>query len=172
MDVLDPFIARVDELYLQSLRTRLGLALAEDQDTALIRQLLNLLQTSAADYTLTLRGLADVLTDPQAIDRLMTLMPADPQGLAQWVAHWQARLSREPSDLSARKAAMLATSPTVIPRNHLVESALSRATIEGDLRPFLALLAAVQRPYEPPTDPLFTTPPRPQERVRLTFCGT
>ena len=172
LDVLDPFIARVDDLYLQTMRVRLGLASREEGDAALVRQLLSLMQHSAADYTLTLRSLADLVADPEAGLRLQSMLPADPHGTAAWLAAWRARLQRDPSDTTARRSQMHAMSPAVIPRNHLVEAALSQASLHGDLQQFLTLLAAVQRPYDEPADALFTTPPAPQERVRRTFCGT
>ena len=172
LDVLDPFIARVDDLYLQTMRVRLGLASREEGDAALVRQLLSLMQHSAADYTLTLRSLADLVADPEAGLRLQSMLPADPHGTAAWLAAWRARLQRDPLDTTARRSQMHSMSPAVIPRNHLVEAALSQASLHGDLQPFEALLAAVQRPYDEPADSLFTTPPAPQERVRRTFCGT
>ena len=100
------------------------------------------------------------------------MLPADPHGTAAWLAAWRARLQRDPLDTTARRSQMHSMSPAVIPRNHLVEAALSQASLHGDLQPFEALLAAVQRPYDEPADSLFTTPPAPQERVRRTFCGT
>ena len=172
LDVLDPFIARVDDLYLQTMRVRLGLASREEGDAALVRQLLSLMQQSAADYTLTLRTLADLVADPEAGLRLQSMLPADAHGTAAWLAAWRARLQRDPLDTTARRVQMHAMSPAVIPRNHLVEAALSQASLHGDLQPFEALLAAVQRPYDEPADALFTTPPAPQERVRRTVCGT
>ena len=172
LDVLDPFVARVDDVYLQTMRARLGLATNEEGDAVLARQLLSLMQLSAADYTLTLRSLADVISDPQGGLRLQAMLPADPHGSAAWLGAWRARLLRDPLEAADRRALMHAASPAVIPRNHLVEAALSQASLHGDLQPFQALLEAVQRPYDEPADPVFTTPPAPQERVRRTFCGT
>jgi uncharacterized protein YdiU (UPF0061 family) len=100
------------------------------------------------------------------------MLPADAHGTAAWLAAWRIRLQRDPLEAADRRTLMHAMSPAVIPRNHLVEAALSQASLHGDLQPFLALLEAVQRPYDEPADPVFTTPPAPQERVRRTFCGT
>jgi uncharacterized protein YdiU (UPF0061 family) len=172
LDVLDPFVARVDDVYLQTMRARLGLATNEEGDAVLARQLLSLMQLSAADYTLTLRSLADVISDPQGGLRLQAMLPADPHGSAAWLGAWRARLLRDPLEAADRRALMHVASPAVIPRNHLVEAALSQASLHGDLQPFRALLAAVQRPYDEPADKVFTTTPAPQERVRRTFCGT
>ncbi len=64
------------------------------------------------------------------------------------------------------------SNPAVIPRNHKVEEALDAAT-NGDLQPFRDLLAALENPYQARTDlTAYQSPPKPEERVRQTFCGT
>jgi len=68
---------------------------------------------------------------------------------------------------------MRAANPVLIPRNHKVEEALQAATRHGDFEPFLALLEALARPYQDrPGIQALQAPPRPEERVRQTFCGT
>jgi uncharacterized protein YdiU (UPF0061 family) len=63
--------------------------------------------------------------------------------------------------------------PAFIPRNHLVEIALSAAVERQDFQPFEELLDVVSRPYEErPGLERYATPARPEERVRWTFCGT
>jgi len=67
---------------------------------------------------------------------------------------------------------MRRANPLFIPRNHRVEQAL-RAAAEGDLRPFGTLCDVVRRPFdEQPAHAEFADPPRPEEVVRETFCGT
>ena len=68
---------------------------------------------------------------------------------------------------------MRAVNPAFIPRNHLVEAALNAAIAHSDYKRFEELLAVLSRPYE--DDPAlvrFATPPRHEERVLQTFCGT
>jgi uncharacterized protein YdiU (UPF0061 family) len=68
---------------------------------------------------------------------------------------------------------MRLANPAVIPRNHLVEAALTAATEHDDLQPFDALLRVLARPYDDHPDMArFTLPPREEERVLQTFCGT
>jgi uncharacterized protein YdiU (UPF0061 family) len=67
---------------------------------------------------------------------------------------------------------MRLANPAFIPRNHRVEEAIVAAT-GGDLRPFETLLRVLARPYdEQPEDRQLAEPPRPEERVEQTFCGT
>ena len=88
-------------------------------------------------------------------------------------ARWRERLAEEPGAPSARAAAMRAVNPAVIPRNHLVEAVLSAAVEREDFGPFEGLLEALSRPYEDrPGLERYAMPPKPEERVLQTFCGT
>jgi uncharacterized protein YdiU (UPF0061 family) len=63
--------------------------------------------------------------------------------------------------------------PAFIPRNHLVEMALSAAVERQDFQLFEGLLDVVSRPYEKrPGLEQYATPAVPEESVRWTFCGT
>ena len=67
---------------------------------------------------------------------------------------------------------MRSANPAYIPRNHRVEQAL-RAAEEGNLQPFDHLLRVVRKPYDEQLENLgYQTPPKPEEEVRQTFCGT
>ncbi|MCA3376348.1 MAG: hypothetical protein INF64_04390, partial [Roseomonas sp.] len=60
-----------------------------------------------------------------------------------------------------------------IPRNHLVEAAIRAAEDRDDFRPFAALMAVLARPFEDqPENTAYASPPKPEERVLATFCGT
>jgi uncharacterized protein YdiU (UPF0061 family) len=68
---------------------------------------------------------------------------------------------------------MRAVSPAVIPRNHRIEAAISAAQSDGDFTLFERLLAAVADPYgDQPLATDYWKPPRPEEVVLQTFCGT
>ena len=155
------------------MRRKIGLERAEEGDQPLIHGLLDAMQKGAADYTLTFRRLADAVADPAADERVAELF-GDPALYRQWAALWRDRLERESGDAAARASAMRRVNPAIIPRNHRVEQALEAAVERRDLAPFHELLEALARPYdEPPARFLpYIEPPRPEERVLATFCGT
>ena len=93
---------------------------------------------------------------------------ADPTGLDAWAEVWRAALAG-----TAPAAAMRALNPAFIPRNHMVEEALSAAVSQGDMAPFERLVQVLARPFEDQPDaPRHAQPPRAEERVLATFCGT
>lgn len=68
---------------------------------------------------------------------------------------------------------MEAVNPAFIPRNHRVEAALSAATEHGDFGPFEELLTVLSKPFEDQAAfTAYAEPPRPEQRVYHTFCGT
>ncbi|MEM8631138.1 MAG: YdiU family protein [Pseudomonadota bacterium] len=149
--------------WLRLFRTKLGLAEAEDNDAALIHDLLDRMAAGQADFTNTFRGLANGTTG-QAF--------AAPDALDGWHPAYEARLTREARSAEERIAAMDAANPALIPRNHRVEEAISHA-VSGDLAPFERLVAALSAPFSlAGKDSDLAAPPKDDERVLQTFCGT
>lgn len=95
---------------------------------------------------------------------------ADPGPLQAWLPGWQARLGRSAPGAAAR---IRAANPLVVPRNHLVEEALSAAD-DGDMAPFHALLDAVRDPFADSPAPARLALPAPSgfDEGYRTFCGT
>ncbi|MDO9711851.1 protein adenylyltransferase SelO [Paracraurococcus lichenis] len=154
------------------LRRKLGFLEAREEDLALAEDLLARMQENEADFTLTFRALAGAAEGP-AGDAAVQALFRDPAAWEAWALGWRARLAEEATAPAARAAAMRAASPAIIPRNHQVEAAIAAAVEREDLRPFEALLDAVAWPFEDrPGLEDYTLPPKPEERVLQTFCGT
>jgi uncharacterized protein YdiU (UPF0061 family) len=63
--------------------------------------------------------------------------------------------------------------PAFVPRNNLVEEAIITAVNDGDFSVFERLVSVVSVPYEDqPTFGRYANPPRPDQVVHETFCGT
>ena len=153
------FGERFEAVYLAGLRAKIGLGTERPGDDDLAQDLLRLMQERAADWTLSFRALSD---GDDAAARALFDFDA-------WAPRWRARRADEPADGGA---AMRAVNPLYIPRNHLVEAALA-AAVAGDLVPFEQLLDVLARPFEKRAGlERFALPPRPEERVLATFCGT
>ncbi len=179
------FSGEFDAQWLSGMRRKLGLEREEAGDAALARELLALMQQSAADFTVTFRRLCDVAaTDVAATDVAATdaAPAADAMFLAlfdgsdavrSWLERWRSRASREPQAAAERAPAMRLANPAVIPRNHRIEQAIAAAVEAGDYTPFERLCDVLSRPYaESASDAAFQLPPRTDERVLQTFCGT
>ena len=162
------FGPRFEHAYRSGLRRKLGLETGQEGDDELAQELLIRMHEVGADWTLTFRALADAAEGNDAPGRALLGGAWD-----AWAGRWNTRLGREPGTPAGRAAAMRACNPLYIPRNHLVEAALSAAVQSADYRPFEELLDVIVRPFEQrPTLGRFALPPRPEERVLATFCGT
>jgi uncharacterized protein YdiU (UPF0061 family) len=68
---------------------------------------------------------------------------------------------------------MRAVNPAYIPRNHRVEAMIQAAVEDDDFAPMDELMTALSEPFEDRAGlERFAEPPKPDERVLATFCGT
>ncbi|MDC0737319.1 YdiU family protein [Cognatishimia sp. SS12] len=138
---------------------KLGITDARQEDETLINGFLTLMANSRADFTQSFRALAQ----GSAADHM-----SDAAAYAKWQGSWQARIAEVP-DPSAH---MRAVSPYLIPRNHQIEAMID-AAVAGDDAPFHRLTTALARPYEEnPAYRDLAEPPKEDEIVKATFCGT
>jgi uncharacterized protein YdiU (UPF0061 family) len=169
---LGDFAEKFDAAYYAGLRRKLGLFTAQDGDPELANDLLKVMAENAADFTLTFRRLGDAALDP-ASDAEVGKLFTDPAAYDAWAVRWRQRIAGEPQDAAARQAAMRAVNPAFIPRNHRVEAIIEAAVNRNDYAPFEELLTVLSRPFEDqPAFASYAEPPKPDERVLQTFCGT
>ena len=172
-ETLAMFATRYQAAYLDGMRRKLGLFSAkEEEDAALIADLLEAMQRNQADFTLSFRSLCDA-ADTGADDATAQSLFANPRDYDGWAVRWRARLANEPLPPQARAAAMRRINPLIIPRNHRIEQVIAAAVEADDLMPFTDLAAALAEPYHPaPSAAHYALPPLPRELVTQTFCGT
>jgi uncharacterized protein YdiU (UPF0061 family) len=125
-----------------------------------------------ADFTLTFRRLCH---SAEGDDETFRALFKEPANIDSWLAKWRDRLAREDVLPSQRAAAMRAVNPALIARNHRIEAAISAAQENGDFSVFENLLEVLSTPYRDQPAPAlasYAEPPRPEEMVLQTFCGT
>jgi len=169
---LGAFATCFETAYASGLRRKLGLFQTRPDDLSLAQDLLERMARNGADFTLTFRRLSDASISTDA-DAAVRSLFADPAAYDDWAHRWRRRLAEDGGDAGDRVAAMRVAGPAFIPRNHLVEEALSAAVNNGEFAPFERLLTVLSRPYEDQPDfGRYANPPRPDQVVRQTFCGT
>jgi uncharacterized protein YdiU (UPF0061 family) len=167
-DALSAFAPRFQTAYLGGLRRKIGLLTEREGDDELTQSLLTLMAADGADFTLTFRRLCDAAEGPAGDSAVRSLF-RNSGAYDIWAARWRTRLASE----TIPAAAMRAVNPAFIPRNHLVEAALTAAVERLDFQPFEDLLSVVLRPFDDgPGLERYAAPPRDEERVLQTFCGT
>ena len=162
-EALAGFAVRYGGAWSAGMRAKLGLHDDVDRDAAatLAGDLLTLMHEHQVDYTSFFRALgAAARGEPVAARGAF----ADPAVFDAWAARWR--------ELGPDADAMDEANPVYIPRNHLVEEALS-AAVGGDLEPVGNLLAAVTAPFEERPGLERYAAGAPEEfGPYQTFCGT
>jgi serine/tyrosine/threonine adenylyltransferase len=170
--VLGEFAEKFDAAYQAGLRSKLGLFTTRDGDDALAQDLLDAMARNQADFTLTFRRLSDTALDP-ADDAGVRQLFADPAAYDEWAVRWRQRTGDESQDAAARRSAMRFVNPAFIPRNHRIEAVIEAAVNRDDFAPFEELLTVLSKPYDDqPAFADYADPPKPDQRVLQTFCGT
>jgi serine/tyrosine/threonine adenylyltransferase len=158
--------------YKAGLRAKLGLFTEHEDDQALAQALLDEMAKGSADFTLTFRRLSDAAGDREADPQVRQLF-AEREAYDAWAERWRRRISLEPQSAAERQAVMRAVNPAFIPRNHRVEAVIKAAVDADDYSLFEELLTVLSKPYEDqPAYAAYAAPPRSEERVYQTFCGT
>ncbi|MCP5418114.1 MAG: YdiU family protein [Chromatiaceae bacterium] len=170
---IDAFPELFEQAYLLGMRRKLGISSCAPADATLIQELLSLMAQEATDFTLTFRRLAELAGGKEEVKSNVSELFQLPASFDPWLKRWYQRLAEEPQDSEQRQAEMLASNPLFIPRNHLVEEAIAAAVSQQNFGPFHTLVEVLADPYTyRPRLKHFAAPPRPDQRVRFTFCGT
>ena len=160
---LGAFRAHYSAAWSAGMRAKLGLD--DDVDEATARELVNdlavLMTAGHPDHTTFFRALATAARGDAEPARGMFL---DLAGFDAWTERWLA--------LSPDTDAMDRVNPVYVPRNHLVEEALTAAT-NDDLGPLERLLDALAAPFDVrPGLERFAEPAPESFAGYQTFCGT
>jgi uncharacterized protein YdiU (UPF0061 family) len=158
-EVLNEFPAVYERHWLNGMRAKLGLMTEQPDDAELVKELLEWMHATTADFTNTFRDLTS--------DELLAGDRYQGDAFKAWHARWTTRLGEPRAEAFAR---MNAVNPVVIPRNQRVEEVLAAAE-KDDLTPLHELLAVLATPFEmTPQSAKYTLPG--DDRGYRTFCGT
>jgi uncharacterized protein YdiU (UPF0061 family) len=163
VESLDSFRRRYSEAWSAGMRAKLGLPEGLDPAVgdALVDELVRLLHDGHVDWTGFFRALGAAARGDTERARGLFL---DLAAFDAWAEQWRA--------LGPDADAMDRVNPVYIPRNHLVEEALTAAT-DGDLDPVRRLLEAICSPYDARSDLERYAQPAPEHfGAYQTFCGT
>jgi uncharacterized protein YdiU (UPF0061 family) len=162
-EALGGYRKQYDDAWSRGMRTKLGLPRDVDETlaSAVADDLLLLLQRNRVDLTSFFRSLGAAARGDVEPARGLVL---DLAAVDAWLQRWRA-LGPDPDGMDR-------VNPLYIPRNHLVEEALTAAT-EGDLAPLQRLLEAVSAPFVERTGFERYAAPAPGDAgTYRTFCGT
>ncbi len=157
---IDSFNEIFNEKWKNMMRSKLGLTDRSEEDDVLIKDLLTWMQSKKSDFTNTFCNLMDInhANDEEFEDSDFVL----------WKKNWKERVNNNDCLNIMKK-----TNPILIPRNYLVEEALTEAETEGKFTKFNELIVVLSKPYEQSDiDEKYSKTPQIQAEPYKTFCGT
>lgn len=163
-EAISKFSEIYEERWLCGMRSKLGLFNEDEEDRALIEDLLDLMVKYRADYTNTFVS----LTLNEQGDSLMFQSGE----FKKWRQQWEQRVTNQNKSKEEITQLMKKSNPFVIPRNHRVEEALEAAG-QGDYEILDRLLNVLSNPYaySQVQEDYRKLPEQPDKPYR-TFCGT
>lgn len=166
---LDVFPAVFDAAWMNVAGRKLGFAAPGADDKGLVNDLLTMMATGKADFTLTFRALMSAAAGDEAPlrEHLTDAATLDP-----WLTTWRARLAEDGRDDDAVAEAIRQVSPIYIPRNHIVEDVIE-AGLHENFEPFHAMNEVLADPFtEQPGKEAYAAPAPADGAIHRTFCGT
>lgn len=172
-EALDAYVPAFEGRYYPGLSRKIGLAEDREGDLDLVQALMRTMAEQAADYTLTFRRLSDLPGDTADRDGPVRALFANAEGFDAWAERWRARLAAEGRSDAERRAAMRSVNPAYVLRRHHVEQASRAAIRDGDTAMMDDLLTVLGDPFrDHPGYERYAQPPKPDEVVPHTYCGT
>ena len=161
-ETIDNFQNIYEEKWLNMMRDKLGLFGNNKNDKKLINDLLNWMEKNKADYTNTFCYLMNIKVENNKI--------YNDKDFINWSNNWKKRISTNNSSKEKSLELMKNSNPTIIPRNHKVEEALTAAN-EDNLEIMNKLLSNLDKPYNEQKDIENYQSPSGDKEYQ-TFCGT
>ena len=178
-DAINAFPEKYAEHWLARMRAKIGLNTTEEDDLALINDLLAAMDGQQVDFTMLFRNLAMLLQSHELQDQQQAAYAQfeDASLFKLWIDRWRERLSHEAQntheDTDESIQLMNQVNPIYIPRNHKVEEALETAVSHNDYSKFELLIETLSHPYQLQKGKDEYAQPAPEEfGVYKTFCGT
>lgn len=138
------FDQRYQDYWLAGMRAKLGIDNEEEGDLELANELLAIMAEHQVDYTQLFRALIELVRgNPEPARVLFT----ESKRFYIWQVQWAQRLSRNNEAVYSNIDKMRKANPVYIPRNHLVEDAITQAQDNDDMTAFNQLLARVTNPF-------------------------
>ena len=156
-EALEEILSNFPNLIHMEFARKLGLTKAKSENETFITEFISYLETHSLDFTLSFSNLRKLY------DGETEFFPVNSQ-LKTFLAQWK--------DLNPDLSQIDAVNPCLIPRNHQIENVIKYAN-QADYNPLKEMWEALKNPFDvSPQHQHFMGPPRLDEKVYQTFCGT
>ena len=167
--VLDDFSINTNQEILDVMCQKIGLEGSSVDNQKILKDLLKIMIPNKADYILSFRHLSLTLEDQ---DSLFLGQFKEKEKIKEWLEKWKLAVKQPTAKIKKVIEIMDNINPIYIPRNHNVQKAI-KAAYQNDLEPMNELLAALKNPFSENREySHLAIPPKEDEKILETFCGT
>jgi len=160
-----------EEFWFNKIRSKFGFHKKKKGDNEIIYNFFEILRSENLDFTNSFRNLSKIIKNDEK--KIPYINLKDAKKLEKWINNWINRIEYEKQEKKQIANQMDLVNPIYIPRNHLVEDAIDSAVENNDFKKMKMLLRVIKEPFsEKKKYSIFSSPPKPNEIVKNTFCGT
>ena len=168
-EVLENFSIETNQRILDLMCQKIGLAGNNQKNQTLLKRLLKIMMDNQSDYTITFRGISEVLRDN--LDEFYGQFN-DREEIEVWLIDWQNQLKEEHKDIASLAEQLDSINPAFIPRNHILQEVIEGA-YENDFTKFYEMIEIIKNPFVANKETSsYMTAPLEEQKISKTFCGT
>ena len=162
-EVLQLVMPSYQEYFYKEFCKKLGLKSVNNKNIKLIEDYLKILDVESIDFTLSFRDLSKIINERLNLNDSIF---SKSKNFNSWYLKWKKEIN-----LNEISNKMDLNNPCYIPRNHLIENALSKA-IEGDMSEINFMINLFENPYVQKNISRKYLMPSNSKEQYVTFCGT
>ena len=162
-EVLQLVMPSYQEYFYKEFCKKLGLKSVNNKNIKLIEDYLKILDVESIDFTLSFRDLSKIINERLNLNDSIF---SKSKNFNSWYLKWKKEIN-----LNEISNKMDLNNPCYIPRNHLIENALSKA-IEGDMSEINFMINLFENPNVQKNISRKYLMPSNSEEQYVTFCGT
>ena len=152
-NILVRYEVKYHDLWLEMMKSKIGINQDHAKDKDLIKELLDLMQVFKLDYTNTFIEIEN-----------------DNFKKFDFMHEWIAKLNLR-KQLNKNNKKVKFSNPKIIPRNHILENVLNECK-NGNYKNLSRFISILKNPYSSDIPEEFIKEPTNEEKVYETFCGT
>lgn len=160
---------RIENRWLELMSQKLGF---KEVNIETVKNFLQLMQNHSLDFTLSFRSLSNYINKAPEFEDLYFIESSDAkQVYIDFVKIWKQELKSSNTDLDQLKHKLNQINPVYIPRNHQIQKAIEDG-FNDNFDHFHMLNKVLKNPFNKQEGHDLHLPPKPEEVVTTTFCGT
>ena len=169
---LEKFPEFFNNAWKKNIKKKFGFTKSFEGDDKITLEFLEILLEQKIDYTFAFRKLSSSLESEQKKQEFFKLF-SNKKKIKSWFSNWSLRIKKEKEKIANTIINLKKTNPLIIPRNHVVEKIINEVINDNDFKKLDEFMCLLENPYnEYYGKENYINPPKDNEDIKNTFCGT